>query len=141
MGAGSIAKVGQMTIGPQMKQPAALRWRTMRRPTVIPNEGSVARDHLAAERTLLAWIRTALGLIGLGVVLGKFVGSDNVSPELIGLGMIALGAVMLIYSLFRFERLNGLLEAGNFRPAFWGPVIIAVMSLFVTIGAVVIIAD
>jgi putative membrane protein len=29
------------------------------------------RDHLANERTFLAWIRTALGLIGLGFVLAR----------------------------------------------------------------------
>ena len=30
-----------------------------------------ARDHLANERTFLAWVRTALGLIGLGFVLAR----------------------------------------------------------------------
>lgn len=29
------------------------------------------RDHLANERTFLAWVRTALGLIGLGFVLAR----------------------------------------------------------------------
>jgi putative membrane protein len=29
------------------------------------------RDHLANERTYLAWVRTALGLIGLGFVLAR----------------------------------------------------------------------
>lgn len=31
----------------------------------------LARDHLANERTFLAWVRTALGLIGLGFVLAR----------------------------------------------------------------------
>jgi putative membrane protein len=29
------------------------------------------RDHLANERTFLAWVRTSLGLIGLGFVLAR----------------------------------------------------------------------
>ena len=29
------------------------------------------RDHLANERTFLAWVRTALGLIGMGFVLAR----------------------------------------------------------------------
>lgn len=33
-------------------------------------EGRV-RDHLANERTFLAWVRTALGLIGIGFVLAR----------------------------------------------------------------------
>lgn len=32
---------------------------------------SRVREHLANERTFLAWIRTALGLIGLGFVLAR----------------------------------------------------------------------
>jgi putative membrane protein len=32
---------------------------------------SRVRDHLANERTFLAWVRTALGLIGLGFVLAR----------------------------------------------------------------------
>lgn len=32
---------------------------------------NLARDHLANERTFLAWVRTALGLIGLGFVLAR----------------------------------------------------------------------
>ena len=34
---------------------------------VVENSGSTARDHLANERTFLAWTRTGLALVGLGV--------------------------------------------------------------------------
>jgi uncharacterized membrane protein YidH (DUF202 family) len=42
------------------------------------------RDHLANERTFLAWVRTALGLIGLGFVLARMgphrrAGRDRIS--------------------------------------------------------------
>src|SRR5947199_1695167 len=36
-----------------------------------PRPDSKVRDHLANERTFLAWMRTALGLIGLGFVLAR----------------------------------------------------------------------
>ena len=34
-------------------------------------ESSTARDHLANERTLLAWIRTALTVVGLGFLVDR----------------------------------------------------------------------
>ncbi len=40
------------------------------KPTPARPEGRV-RDHLANERTFLAWVRTALGLIGIGFVLAR----------------------------------------------------------------------
>lgn len=33
----------------------------------LENKGSVARDHLAAERTYLAWLRTSLALASIGI--------------------------------------------------------------------------
>ena len=38
------------------------------RPEARPNR---IRDHLANERTFLAWVRTSLGLIGLGFVVAR----------------------------------------------------------------------
>jgi putative membrane protein len=36
-----------------------------------PRFASRVRDHLANERTFLAWVRTSLGLIGLGFVFAR----------------------------------------------------------------------
>jgi uncharacterized membrane protein YidH (DUF202 family) len=36
----------------------------------LANTGSVARDHLASERTYLAYVRTSLGISSMGV--GKY---------------------------------------------------------------------
>ncbi|KAF1981805.1 hypothetical protein K402DRAFT_398204 [Aulographum hederae CBS 113979] len=38
----------------------------------LSNTGSTARDHLASERTFLAWLRTGLGFIALGVAVERF---------------------------------------------------------------------
>uniref|UniRef100_V5GKE2 DUF202 domain-containing protein n=1 Tax=Kalmanozyma brasiliensis (strain GHG001) TaxID=1365824 RepID=V5GKE2_KALBG len=35
----------------------------------LQNEGSVARDHLASERTFLAWLRTSLSLVSIGIAV------------------------------------------------------------------------
>lgn len=34
-------------------------------------QGSVARDHLAGERTFLAWLRTSLSLVSLGIAIAQ----------------------------------------------------------------------
>ncbi|KAL9091015.1 MAG: hypothetical protein Q9159_001641 [Coniocarpon cinnabarinum] len=37
----------------------------------LANSGSTARDHLASERTLLAWLRTGLGFVALGLAVER----------------------------------------------------------------------
>lgn len=44
------------------------KWKT----PVYQNTGSTARDHLASERTFLAWIRTGLGFLALGIAIERF---------------------------------------------------------------------
>ena len=50
------------------------------------------REHLANERTFLAWVRTALGLIGLGFVLARM-----------GLFLRQLAAFSLLREAHRFR--------------------------------------
>ena len=51
----------------------------------LPNTGSLARDLLASERTFLAWTRTGLGFIALGVALEKVEAFAALSPALLHL--------------------------------------------------------
>ncbi|KAK0387763.1 hypothetical protein NLU13_4008 [Sarocladium strictum] len=46
-------------------------WSKLSSP-VFKNTGSVARDHLASERTYLAWTRTGLGFVALGIAVERF---------------------------------------------------------------------
>ncbi|ODQ66296.1 hypothetical protein NADFUDRAFT_82159 [Nadsonia fulvescens var. elongata DSM 6958] len=39
----------------------------------LKNEGAVARDHLANERTFLAWLRTSLGFASGGVAITQLI--------------------------------------------------------------------
>ncbi|PMB70793.1 hypothetical protein BM221_003250 [Beauveria bassiana] len=46
-------------------------WSRLTSP-IYKNTGSVARDHLASERTYLAWTRTGLGFVALGMGVERF---------------------------------------------------------------------
>lgn len=46
----------------------------------LQNEGSVARDHLASERTFLAWLRTSLSLVSIGIAITQLLAL----PALVG---------------------------------------------------------
>lgn len=52
----------------------------------LENKGSVARDHLANERTFLSWIRTAFTIMSLGVAFVQMYSILNRAKEAIAEG-------------------------------------------------------
>ncbi|CAO1628267.1 unnamed protein product [Parajaminaea phylloscopi] len=53
--------------------PRAAGWyHTLFRSQVLDNTGSTARDHLALERTYLAFVRTSLSLLTFGIAVAQF---------------------------------------------------------------------
>lgn len=99
------------------------------------NEGSLARDHLANERTFLSWVRTSLAFVGLGVLVAELVRTEGVKAEVTGLGLIALGSLALVSSTYRYLRVAALLDEGRFVSSTGVPLILGVLSLLVALGA------
>lgn len=80
----------------------------------MPDRPDRSRDHLANERTLLAWIRTGVTLIGLGFVVARFsyllrtlaAEAHNPAPAqssggtALGIAMVAAGAATILLALF-----------------------------------------
>jgi len=106
-----------------------------------------ARDHLANERTFLAWLRTGIATIVFGFAIGRFSialrefmklqGYQSVTPGFsTSLGIIsAVGGVMLILAgLNRYRKTRVQLDSDTFEPA--GFVIDLVSYLLALFGLV-----
>jgi putative membrane protein len=104
------------------------------------------RVYFAAERTMLAWIRTGLATIGLGFVVARFGlflrmlrtgdqdASANVGSTLIGVGLVLLGAAAMALAArqhavyCRTLPLADLPRPGAHRWPVWFATIVAVIS-------------
>ena len=89
-----------------------------------------ARDHLANERTFLAWVRTGIAVVVFGFAIGRFSiairqfslmqGRDvRTSGFSVWLGMVAIlaGVVLTLAGLVRYRQTREQLESGTFEPA------------------------
>ena len=111
------------------------------------------RIYFAAERTLLAWLRTGLAVIGIGFLVARFglvLALINVNrpaaepPPLvasstIGIGFVILGAVMIALASWQHSRFCRDLDASQ-RPArYWmgysviGSALIALLGIALAI--------
>jgi len=122
------------------------------RTPVFKNTGSTARDHLASERTYLAWLRTGLGFIALGIAVERFNqldlselfdakrktigqtgtkeehkhrGHNDRSDVLVG-ALLGTGSGAIMYGTTRYFSNMKLLEQGLFKPAYHGAAFLGV---------------
>jgi len=93
-----------------------------------PNE---LRDHLANERTFLAWIRTSITIIALGFVVAKFgillreLGGTHVHPltaragGVVGVILVLSGITVVFLAILRFLQTRSDIENStlDFSPA------------------------
>lgn len=91
-----------------------------------------ARFHLANERTLLAWLRTSIGIMAFGFVVVKFsifirqlaflVGKDTVAPQsgyssFIGILLVAVGAVVILLAFIKFRQTERRIANDSYEPS------------------------
>lgn len=101
-----------------------------------------ARDHLANERTFLAWVRTSVAIVVFGFAIGRFAiamrqltafqGHVSRTTGLsVWMGMIAIlaGVVMMIAGLTRYRKTRAQLDEGKFEPAGFVVDLVAILTV------------
>lgn len=107
-------------------------------------------DHMANERTFLAWIRTSIGVMAFGFVVEKFalfmkklayfLGKEEAlaSPPqsfgystVFGIVVVALGALMGLLAFIRYRKVEAQIDAEAYAPSF-------LLDLMLALGLVVI---
>jgi putative membrane protein len=96
----------------------------------MAEDSNRARDHLANERTFLAWVRTSIAIVVFGFAIGRFAiamrqltafqGHPSKTTGLsVWMGMISIlaGVMMVVAGLARYRKTRALLDEGKFEPA------------------------
>src|ERR1700684_15246 len=94
-----------------------------------PHKPATPSDHLANERTFLAWIRTSISIIVFGFVVAKFgitlrefLALQNRAVEQsgialgIGVGFMVMGIFMALTAMVRYQMTMRRIEANTFKP-------------------------
>ncbi|MGB3757995.1 MAG: DUF202 domain-containing protein [Rivularia sp. (in: cyanobacteria)] len=97
------------------------------------NRDSRLREHLANERTFLAWLRTSISLIGFGLAIARFslflrqlqtttarqtVEDISVfNSENLGLSLVIVGVIVIALAAWRYNRVFRQIERADYRPS------------------------
>ena len=111
----------------------------------ISDELAKERTREAADRTLMAWIRTCLSLIGFGFGIAKFRdilaeaglrrGPEHIHSILIfGLSFIALGIFGLLAAVIQHWRVLQQIKLENFQYTGFRPVVMITALILLLIG-------
>ena len=111
----------------------------------IANELAKERNREAAERTLMAWIRTALSLIGFGFGIGKLAAYMDAaglhtrfdvphSSLIFGASFIVVGILGLLAAIVQHARILKRLSRPDFAYNAMRPIAMTVAALLMLIG-------
>ena len=100
---------------------------------------SHARDHMANERTFLAWIRTSIGIMAFGFVVEKFAhfikqialllgkSDSQILPDtshslqgyssIFGVFLVVLGVLICLLAFIKYKKVEKQIEDDNYQPS------------------------
>jgi putative membrane protein len=113
---------------------------------VAESSSTAVRDHLANERTQLAWLRTGANVVVVGLAVARFADGGRVTAASLVAGgiLILTGAVGILYGTFRYRRVAAAIEGGDIEAvtSSLGPSVAALVLLAaVTVSATVLLAS
>jgi putative membrane protein len=107
-------------------------------------------NHLSNERTLLAWIRTGVGVMAFGFVVVEFslfTKELNLALEIeikgnhyeystpIGILIVATGAMSSLFALLRYHRTKKNINSGRFKH---GAVLLNILVIFIFLVSILL---
>jgi putative membrane protein len=121
-------------------------------PTSLANELARERNREAADRTLLAWIRTSLALISFGFGIerlgqaaieldGKLAGFSAIRTRIGGAVLVALGVAATLAGMWEHRRMLQAINSDDYRYADRPPIAryMAIALVAVGLAALVVI--
>ena len=125
------------------------RYRFEVRPTADTHFGWL-RTRMSVERTLMAWVRTAMALIGFGFTIVQFFEHlheiAGVAPPLrpqapryLGLALIAAGVLALLIAIWQYRSVVHYLWSDEFKPVAGLGDVVRVMPLYAVAIALIFI--
>lgn len=126
-------------------------------------ENSAIRDHLANERTFLAWIRTGLGIMAFGFVVEKFslflkqiayfleashlskplsqqaLAAPNLqsNSSVFGIVLVAFGTLMSAFAFIKFKKTEKQITENNYYASTILDLLLILLVLFIGIFLVI----
>lgn len=95
----------------------------------------------AAERTLMAWSRTAAGLMAFGFVIDRTAmltsrtGASAGFALWIGLGFVLLGVLLSVLSIVQYRRSVATLQPVEIPPGYWVNLSVYASALIGVLGS------
>ncbi|HEX9980987.1 MAG TPA: DUF202 domain-containing protein [Flavobacterium sp.] len=136
-----------------MQQPQITERTSNQLKNAINNENTdllLVNEHLANERTFLAWIRTGIGIMAFGFVAVKFsLFVNQISPTLlkgsaditsgsdyVGIGLVAAGALTTLLSYIRYRQTINLLREGKYQ---YSTILVTVLTAAVFLMSILLV--
>ena len=110
------------------------------------------RDHMANERTFLAWVRTSIGIMAFGFVVEKFAlfmkrlpylfgepKTYGISPAslgystVFGIVLVAMGAIMGLLAFVRYKKVEREINEDTYQPSMLLDILVAIGILAIGI--------